>query len=210
MTTITDNSIEKNEREKRSIKKKILLCISAVVVIISCIAIAKYAYRYYEENKVIINRNFNGLKFGEGPSQAKSIIGKQPDAEEVFNNEKFNVSYYSVAYGDKTIDTLTLTYYQQKLVEVIMIFNITHEDQERNRTFNRFKNLFSRKGYNNNQTYSEYDNLLKFEDKHTRLRLWHSFDEGDERWVRYNTSPRIRITYYDKDSGYREKMDSGF
>lgn len=183
-------------------KEKIFLWL--IAVIISSIVIAKYAYSYYEENKVIINRNFNGLKFGDSPSQASSIFGNRPDLIWASSEgDESGSSYCSVAYGDRTIDTLELSFYMKKLYAVRMIFNITYQDQENNWTFNRFKNLFERKGYS--QTYTEYHNVLKFEDKHTRLRLWHSIGERY-----YNPNPRICITYYDKDSGFREKMDSGF
>lgn len=209
MSSVVDDSINKNCTKKRGIKKRILLWTSALLIIASVIAIVVNAYRYYEENKVIINRNFKGLKFGDSPSQASSIFGEKPDLIWVSSeSDECGSFYYSVAYGDRTIDTLSLLFYKQKLYGVEMTFNINHDDQENNWTFNKFKTLFERKGYN--QTHTDYSNEIKFEDKHTSLKLWHSYDERGERWVSYNSNPQILITYYDKDSGYREIMDSGF
>lgn len=48
----------------------------------------------------------------------------------------------------------------------------------------------------------KYDNTENYCDAHTVVRLWHAtYGMGDY---------KVTLTYYDKDSGYKEHQEEGF
>ena len=74
-----------------------------------------------------------------------------------------------------------------------------NESYDEPNTYNSLLDMLDKKYARN---YPErYNNVEKFSDKHTEVRLFHSPPEKDYKVV---------LTYYDKDSGYIEDQEKGF
>lgn len=155
----------------------------------------------------IINREFLGVKFKDNRLFVDSLLDNKGWCSKSYNPATgvYTTVFANVEYGDRTIDTLQLSFYKELLFQVWMKFNITYQDQQGNWTFNEFEDLFLKKHYYPEYASHEYNNVRLYSDPYTRLRLWHSCENYHS-----DKSPSVCLTYYDKTSGYEEAMNQGF
>lgn len=161
------------------------------------------------ENTPIINRTFLNCELGD-TIQVKAANNwtieyyhEHLDYIRVEGNNRY-VVLNNIPYGEYDLEKMSFFYYKDKLTKVIMVINTTYEDQENEWTFKRIYKMLDKK-YPRESNYSEYNNLKLFSDKYTSIEVWNSIEE-------YPTSNEccVKITYYDKTSGYEEMLESGF
>ena len=161
------------------------------------------------ENTPIINRTFLNCELGD-TIQVKAANNwtieyyhEHLDYIRVEGNNRY-VVLNNIPYGEYDLEKMSFFYYKDKLTKVIMVINTTYEDQENKWTFKRIYKMLDKK-YPRESNYSEYNNLKLFSDKYTSIEVWNSIEE-------YPTSNEccVKITYYDKTSGYEEMLESGF
>ena len=154
-----------------------------------------------------VNRTFLGCSFGDNASKVANNLKKY-----VPNNlhpaTRFSGSVVdkiwleNISYGDYTLNTISFLFYRDKLYKVVMnIHTAENESYSDLWTYNNLSTILSEK-YKINRSARPYNNMEIYYDAHTEVRLWHStYGMG-----KYE----VTLTYYDKDSGYKEHQEKGF
>ena len=154
-----------------------------------------------------VNRTFLGCSFGDNASKVSNTLRKyvpnnlRPSTR--FNSRGVDVIWLEdISYGDYTLNTIYFWYYQDKLYKVGMNFQTAENEGYNNLwTYNRLSTMLSKK-YEKDNSARQYNNTENYCDAHTEVRLWHA----TYRMGKYE----VQLTYYDKDSGYKENQEEGF
>lgn len=144
------------------------------------------------QKKQIINRTFLNCTFGDEFQQCKSRLLKSDFqiVSEEMNNGRGNIVLANVNYANTKLDTLSFGFNKGKLYRVWMAIGIEAEDQAGNWTFNSFKDMFRKHGYEKDTLVTNYNNVESFCDNLTDLRLFHTF--------KMEPPHQVTITYTDK------------
>ena len=151
------------------------------------------------ENRLIINRSFFGCNFGDSKSKVEKalkqyashngIIGYLPDG---------NIVLLDVEYGSRTYNLISFKYYKDKLCEINFIINKIEDNKKCVAIYEYFLDIFNEKGYpKDKRKCDKYNNATIFSDRHTELIIFDTYG--------VQAPYKVEITYYDKDSGYKEE-----
>ena len=97
---------------------------------------------------------------------------------------------------------ISFMFYRDKLYKVVMDVQTSENESYSDLwTYNHLSTMLSKK-YEKDYSAHQYDNTENYCDAHTEVRLWHAtYGMGDY---------KVTLTYYDKDSGYKEHQEEGF
>lgn len=216
-----NNIFSKSLRSCCNYCKSHKLLVALIIVFIACAFFGIITYNNHVKDKkkkqqeeIIIKREFHNLSLGDS---VKATIGNIPSPNprriQYSGNVISQISVEKVYLGKRLIDRMELYFYKEKLYLLIMYINITFEDYNKSLTYNHFDNLFTRNGYQNNNSIFDkwrdyyYERCVDqrldhglwvscFGDKHTDLVLVNAFITPDQ--------PQVILRYYDKDSHYTE------
>ena len=199
-------------------RKKKQLIITMLVLLVSalwglCIAdsISSHALRLAEAQRRVemhrVNRSFLGCSFGDDASKVSETLRKYiPNnllpPTRLSDNGIEKIWLENIQYGDYTLNMISFMFYRDKLYKVVMDVQ-TSEDESYSAlwTYNHLSTMLSKK-YEKDYSAHQYDNTENYCDAHTEVRLWHAtYGMGDY---------KVTLTYYDKDSGYKEHQEEGF
>lgn len=198
-------------------KKKILIIITLVLLVLAlwgvCItdSISQEASRRAEAQRIEemhrVNRTFLGCSFGDNASKVSNTLRKYvpnhlAPATIISGSGIDKIWLEDIQYGGYTLNTISFLFYQDILYKVAMNFQTSENESYTNQwTYNNLSTLLSKK-YRKDYSARSYDNVENYCDAHTEVRLWHAtFEMG-----KY----MVTLTYYDKDSGYKEHQEEGF
>ena len=198
-------------------KRKNLIIITLVMLVLAlwviCItdSISQVASRRAEAQRIEemhrVNRTFLGCSFGDNASKVSNTL-----REYVPNRLLPNASYSgsgideiwleNISYGDYTLNTISFLFYQDKLYKVVMNVQTAEKESYSDLwTYNHLSTMLGKK-YEKDYSARQYNNTESYCDDHTAVKLWHStYGMGEY---------EVTLTYYDKDSGYKEHQEEGF
>jgi hypothetical protein len=198
-------------------KRKNLIIITLVMLVLAlwviCItdSISQVASRRAEAQRIEemhrVNRTFLGCSFGDNASKVSNTL-----REYVPNRLLPNASYSgsgideiwleNISYGDYTLNTISFLFYQDKLYKVVMDVQTAEKESYSDLwTYNHLSTMLGKK-YEKDYSARQYNNTESYCDDHTAVKLWHStYGMGEY---------EVTLTYYDKDSGYKEHQEEGF
>ena len=197
-------------------KKLVITTLVALVFVIwgICIAdsISQAASRRAEAQKIEemhrVNRTFLGCTFGDNASKVSETLRQYvpnnllPPTSFRKSGEINKIWLEGIKYGDFTLNTISFMFYQDKLYKVVMNVQTSENESYSNLwTYNRLSTML-RKKYKEDYSAQRYSNTENYCDDHTAVNLWHATYEMGEY--------EVTLTYYDKDSGYKEHQEEGF
>lgn len=107
-----------------------------------------------------------------------------------------------IQYGNYTLNAISFHFYRERLYKVVMTVQTSENESYGDLwTYNKLSTMLSKK-YEKDYSAQEYNNRKDYCDDHTEVQLWHS-TYGMEKY-------EVVLTYYDKDSGFREHQEEGF
>ena len=154
-----------------------------------------------------VNRTFLGCSFGDKATKVSETLRKY-----IPNNllppTRFSGSgidkiwLEDIQYGDYTLNMISFMFYRDKLYKVVMDIQTSENESYSDLwTYNHLSTMLSKK-YETDYSANQYNNSEYYCDAHTEVRLWHAnYGMGDY---------KVTLTYYDKDSGYKEHQEEGF
>lgn len=198
-------------------KMKLLINTTLVLLVFSlwglCIAdsISHNASRRAEAQRLEemhrVNRTFLGCSFGDKATKVSETLRKY-----IPNNllppTRFSGSgidkiwLEDIQYGDYTLNMISFMFYRDKLYKVVMDVQTSENESYSDLwTYNHLSTMLSNK-YETDYSAHQYKNTENYCDAHTEVELWHAtYGMGDY---------KVTLTYYDKDSGYKEHQEEGF
>lgn len=156
-----------------------------------------------EERKYIINRSFLHCSLGD----TKVKVEQELKASGIqYNSNSDTITVRNIDYGSYTMKTIEFEFYNSKVYEVIMdIQPIEHDNYDDHWTYNHIVDILGNKyGEDCYNPYDgkKYNNMMFYCDMHTLISLWRAtYSMGEY---------RVTLTYYDRDSGYKEHQEIGF
>lgn len=198
-------------------KKKQLIITILVLLVFAlwglCIAdsISQDALRQAEaqrrEEMSRVNRTFLGCSFGDKVSKVSETLRKYIP-NNLFPAVCFGadgidiIRLEDIQYGDYTLNSISFKFYKDRLYKVVMDVQ-TYENESYSDlwTYNHLSTIL-RKKYKEDYSAERYDNTQNYCDDHTAVELWHSTYKMEEY--------KVYLSYYDKDSGYKEHQEEGF
>lgn len=198
-------------------KRKIFIIITLVLLVLAlwgvCItdSIKQEASRQAEAQRIEemhrVNRSFLGCSFGDNASKVSNNLRKYvpnnllPDTR-YSGNGIDKIWLEDISYGDYTLNTISFLFYRDKLYKVVMnVQTAENESYSELWTYNHLSTMLSKK-YKEDYSAQQYSNTENYCDAHTEVKLWHSTYEMGKY--------EVTLTYYDKDSGYKEYQEEGF
>lgn len=146
-----------------------------------------------------VNRTFLNCSFGSSYSNVLKTLHNKDIAYRI-NSDTIIID--SINYGNYTLNSLKFMFYKDKMYKVVLHFKTREkEDPDQPWTYNNLADMLNKK-YERDYSEKQYDNVVRFSDDHTKVRLWHA----DWGMGEYGVS----LVYYDKDSGYQEHQEKGF
>ena len=202
---------------KFSRKKKQLIITILVLLVFAlwglCIAdsISQDALKQAEAQRLEemhrVNRIFLGCSFGDDASKVSETLRKYiPNnllpPTRLSGNGIDKIWLENIQYGDYTLNSISFMFYRDKLYKVVMDVQTSENESYSDLwTYNHLSTMLSKK-YEEDYDAHQYDNMENYCDAHTEVRLWHAtYGMGDY---------KVTLTYYDKDSGYKEHQEEGF
>ncbi len=199
-------------------RKKKQLIITMLVLLVSalwglCIAdsISQDALRLAEAQRLEemhrVNRTFLGCSFGDKATKVSETLRKYiPNnllpPTRLSGNGIDNIWLEDIQYGDYTLNSISFMFYRDRLYKVVMDVQTSENESYSDLwTYNHLSTILSKK-YEKDYSARRYDNTENYCDDHTAVVLWHATYEMGEY--------KVKLTYYDKDSGYKEHQEEGF
>lgn len=150
-----------------------------------------------------INRTFLGCKLGDTKEKVETTFKREGFS---YNQDQDTLSIQGIQYGGYDVKTLSFKFYRNKLYNVSMdILPNEHESSDEPWTYNNLANvLYNKYGEDVPNPYEgkKYNNMKFHYDAHTLVSLWYAT------WRMGNY--RVTLSYYDRDSGYKEHQAEGF
>ena len=199
-------------------RKKKQLIITMLVLLVSaswglCIAdsIRSHSLRQAEAQRIVemhrVNRSFLGCSFGDDASKVSETLRKYiPNnllpPTRLSGNGIDKIWLENIQYGDYTLNSISFMFYRDKLYKVVMDVQTSENESYSDLwTYNHLSTMLSKK-YEEDSDAQQYKNTENYCDYHTAVQLWHAtYGMGDY---------KVTLTYYDKDSGYKEHQEEGF
>ena len=202
---------------KFNAKKKLFVITTLVLLVIALWgdfitrSIREDASRRAEAQKVEemhrVNRTFLGCSFGDNSSKVSEILRKYvPNhlhpATSISGSGIDKIWLEDIQYGDYTLNTISFLFYQDRLYKVVMnVQTSKNESYSDLWTYNNLSTMLSKK-YEKDYSARQYDNTENYCDAHTEVKLWHAtYGMGEY---------KVTLTYYDKDSEFKEHQEEGF
>ncbi len=199
-------------------RKKKQLIITMLVLLVSalwglCIAdsISQDALRLAEAQRLEemhrVNRTFLGCSFGDKATKVSETLRKYiPNnllpPTRLSGNGIDKIWLEDIQYGDYTLNSISFMFYRDRLYKVVMDVQTSENESYSDLwTYNHLSTILSKK-YEIDYSARRYDNTENYCDDHTAVILWHATYEMGEY--------KVKLTYYDKDSGYKEHQEEGF